>query len=406
MAHIEALIKPDMLIWARKKSGFDLIGAAKRIKVKPERLKQWEEGTSRPTIKQAFKIAEVYRRPLSMFYMDEPPEDFQVAMKDFRTLPEGPPGIYSPALLLEHRTALTRRSLVIDLFSDADVGVFKYLGTASINSDPEKVGQNIRRILNIDWRAQKRWNQGWDAFKGWKESIERLNVLVFHTDHQSRSMRLELDDTRGFSISEPRFPIIVLNSKDAVHGRIFTLLHELVHIMLNEGGVCDCREYSTNGGFPNVEIFCNHTAGATLVPIDLLMNHEIVLSHRASGKGKIWEDIEIETLSSDFSVSDEALVRRLSISGLTSERFYKLKRDEYIERWERSRKKDDDEEDKSFAPFYRLKLRQLGIPFTRTVFSAYYDRKITLSDVMDYIGVKANSLKQIENAAYNVPQRK
>jgi hypothetical protein len=48
-----------------------------------------------------------------------------------------------------------------------------------------------------------------------------------------------------------------------------------------------------------------------------------------------------------------------------------------------------------------MKLRQLGKPFARTVFSAYYDRKITLSDVMDYIGVKTGVLKKLEVAAYS-----
>ena len=48
-----------------------------------------------------------------------------------------------------------------------------------------------------------------------------------------------------------------------------------------------------------------------------------------------------------------------------------------------------------------MKLRQLGKPFARAVFAAYYDRKITLSDVMDYIGVKTGVLRKIESAAYS-----
>lgn len=66
---IEALVNPKILVWARKKTGFDLNGVAKRLKVKPERIESWEEGDSRPTINQAMQLAEIYRRPLSLFYL-------------------------------------------------------------------------------------------------------------------------------------------------------------------------------------------------------------------------------------------------------------------------------------------------------------------------------------------------
>ena len=168
--------------------------------------------------------------------------------------------------------------------------------------------------------------------------------------------------------------------------------------MLNEGGVCDCREHAVGEQMRHMEIFCNHTAGAVLAPFDVLMKHEIVIEHQARGKRFRWEDGEIEALSSDFSVSNEVLLRRLLIFGLTSERFYQSKRKEYLERWERIKKEG---EKKGHPPYYRMKLRQLGKPFARTVFTAYYDRRITLSDVMDYIGVKTSVLKKMEVAAYS-----
>jgi Zn-dependent peptidase ImmA (M78 family)/DNA-binding XRE family transcriptional regulator len=399
MARIEALVKPHMLKWIREKSGFDLFGAAKRIGIKPEQLKEWEEGSKNPSIKQAIKMAEIYKRPLSLFYLDNPPKDFQPAMKDFRTLP-GFPVTYSPALLLEHRSAVSRRNLVMDLLDESSTGDFSYLGRVSLEKDPEQAGKYIRQILDIDWNLQKKMKDAREALNWWKESIENLNVLVFHTNHQGNIV--ELEEARGFSISEPRFPVIVLNSKDSHAGRIFTLLHELVHLMLNEGGICDCREHALPAQIPHVEMFCNRTAGAVLVPSDILMNHEVVIKHQGKGNRIRWEDVEIDALSSDFSVSNEVLLRRLLIFKLTSEEFYQLKRKEYSERWERVKK---EEQEKGHPPYYRMKLRQLGKPFARTVFNAYYDRRITLSDVMDYIGVKTGVLKDIEKAAYSAVVR-
>ncbi len=51
---IEAIVKPEMLIWARESAGFDLQIAAKKIQVKADRLQSWELGESRPTVNQEF----------------------------------------------------------------------------------------------------------------------------------------------------------------------------------------------------------------------------------------------------------------------------------------------------------------------------------------------------------------
>ena len=57
--------------------------------------------------------------------------------------------------------------------------------------------------------------------------------MVFQTGE------ITLEEMRGFTIAERRLPVIVLNAKDSPRGRIFTLMHELTHLMLGQDGVCD-----------------------------------------------------------------------------------------------------------------------------------------------------------------------
>jgi len=49
---VEAIIKPELLVWARKSAGLSIDDAAKKAQVKSERLTKWEAGELRPTIKQ------------------------------------------------------------------------------------------------------------------------------------------------------------------------------------------------------------------------------------------------------------------------------------------------------------------------------------------------------------------
>jgi len=74
---IEAIVKPDLLIWARESAGFTKEDAANKLRIKLQRLEDWEAGASRPTIKQLRKLGQLYKRPIAVFYLDEKPTDFQ-----------------------------------------------------------------------------------------------------------------------------------------------------------------------------------------------------------------------------------------------------------------------------------------------------------------------------------------
>ena len=60
-----------------------------------ERLQAWEkEGNDQtPTVNQLKRMAERYKRPLSVFYLSAPPKDF-LPLRDFRRLP--PPQLKRP----------------------------------------------------------------------------------------------------------------------------------------------------------------------------------------------------------------------------------------------------------------------------------------------------------------------
>lgn len=395
---IEALVNPQMLVWARQKSGFDINGAAKRLGVKSERMQAWENGETRPTINQAMRMAEIYRRPLSSFYLDEPPADFSVAMTDFRRLPDAEAGEFSPELIRELRRAETRRSIMLEFTNRDDGGKFSHLNTISLDNNPAKVAEHIRTLLGVSWTTQRKWYTPNDALNGWKEAIENLNVLVFHTRHQGKT--LEPSEAHGFSFSEQRFPVIVINSRDAHQRRIFTLLHEFSHLLLNEGGVCDTWEYfRIQNTQQRIEVFCNHVAGAVLVPATLLLAHTIV---RNRNHTSVWSDEEIAELAEDFFTSREVVVRRLLALDLTTPQFYERKRREYIQAWQ-ERKELVKERRGGGPPYYRMVLRNNGKPFTRQVLHAYYDNEITLSDVSDYLDVKIKHVKRMERELFPMP---
>jgi len=384
---IEAIIKPELLIWARETVGFSIQEAAKKIGVSEEKLELWENGAGLPTVSQLRKIADVYKRPLVAFYLPEPPPAVKQP-HDYRRMDIE--GEYSPALRIELRKAVYRRKIAMELLQELDEEIKPFDYKASINDDVTVLSEYMRGILGIPIGEQLAWKSSYQAFKSWKSAIENLDILVFQTANINKN-QISLDEMRGLSISEEYLPVILINSADAVNGRIFTMFHELVHILLHNGGICDLEDYSRPiKEEQKIEFFCNNVAGLTLVPNDVLIREEIV----SRKKQNSWEDYELARLANRFSVSQEVILRRLLTLDKITKDFYEEKRGELLKQYGKRKPS----ENSGGPPYYRLVLRNNGIAYTKLVLDAYYRDCITISQVSNYLGAKLKHFKSIEDA--------
>ena len=187
-------------------------------------------------------------------------------------------------------------------------------------------------------------------------------------------------EARGFSIFEKLLPVIVMAAGDSPTGRAFTLLHELTHLGLRQGGICDLADRDA------IEVYCNRVAGATLVPREELESQPSVASSR---KRREWTNEELEELAETFLVSEETMLRRLLILGYATQEFYRNKRGEYLEYYANMR-----QFGRSKLPVRRA--RALGGLYTAVVFDAYHRDAITLADVSDFLDTKLKWIPEIE----------
>ena len=73
MSSIKVRVNPRLLAWARMSAGFSIPEAAGKIGVKDGKIKAWESNQDKPTVAQLRKAAQVYKRPLSIFFLSEIP---------------------------------------------------------------------------------------------------------------------------------------------------------------------------------------------------------------------------------------------------------------------------------------------------------------------------------------------
>ena len=396
MAAVERVtVTPAVLEWARRTAGYDHKLAAKRLQVREERLQAWEEGTVKPTIAQLRKMSKVYKRPLVVLLLSDPPRDFE-ALRDFRRIGDDDMSVWSPALHSEFKRALTQREVILELAELAPSSLPAESRRFRISShEPvEEVGGRLRQLLEMDRWKSAVWADGRLALRSAIEATERLGVLVL----QTRDVTIK--EMRGFSVSEWPHPVIVLNGSDWPRPRLFTLLHELCHLGLNTGGVCDLHEVRNKRvrTEDRIEHYCNEVAAAVLMPRTRLLQDPDVSS---VGSDHQWTLPELQNLSRRYGASSEAVLLRLVSLRRASWDLYWIRKPELEHEYAqaRDREKERQRQADGGPSYYTVKARNLGRGYVQSVIEAFEARAISSFDVADYLDIRFDQLPKLEEAA-------
>ncbi len=394
-ASVKALVTPALITWARDTAGFSIAEAADKLGIDAEKLTAWEnpKDEATPSIPQARKLAALFKRPLAVFYLPEPPTRFQV-MRDLRRLPGIGARHFSPALQLEIRAATERRELALDLAADLDEELPRFTLLAKITEDPEAVGQRIRDALGVTDHLQEHWRDadGRTGFNAWRSRIEQTGVFVF------QSTALASEEASGFALFADVSPVISVNRKDALTRRTFSLLHEFAHLMIHVSGVSDLE---TDAKRPpedqRIEVFCNHVAAAALMPKASLLAQPGVAEQGKRSEG--WGDAQIAELARRFNVSREAILRRLLTFDRTTNAFYTRKRAQYIAEYQAQRAKQKEQAKDIKRNMPTETVSHFGKPLVRMLLNNYWQDRMTLSAVSGYLGLKVKHIPNLAKAA-------
>ena len=381
---VKALITPEVLKWAREEYiRLDLSEASNLIKVSKDKLEKWENGDEQPTIRQLKDIAKKYNVHITIFYLPEPPKGFSMLV-DNRVLGRSKSidDQQSYRLKVNIIEAFQRREILVYLYELLEMDPPKVTLKIDRNETPKKAAEKIRKFLEYNPEELPRTKNHNKAYKFWKKIVESKGILVCQTiSHLS----MKLETVRGFCIAQNPFPTIVINSKDSVSGKIFTIFHELVHIGLGQSAIqnTDLEEINPHD-LNEIEVYCNAVAGECLVPKDELL--------------KI---VKLETLEEDlpeirkhFQVSSEVIMRRLLILNKISNRKYQDFKDIQQENY-------NQQNNNFIVPPHTRLLNISGEFFARAAFRAYYEEQITISELTSFFSnCDTRHLTKIESAIF------
>jgi DNA-binding XRE family transcriptional regulator len=200
-------LNPDLLVWARASSGFNIDEVARAVDVTPDVIAAWEIGEQRPTIRQLERLAHKVKRPLAAFFLPKPPTE--PPPRDFRLLPAAEAGCFTPATLLAFRQARNIQQEAIELADALGDTIELRRVQGSLRDDPEELADRARRLLGISITDQIRWRDAFNALAQWRAALERTGLLTLQ-------FSMPREDARGFSLDSERLPVIVVTTKRVV----------------------------------------------------------------------------------------------------------------------------------------------------------------------------------------------
>lgn len=380
-------VNPELLSWARQESGFELFRVAKRLNVKPEKVEAWEAGEKQPTMRQIENLARFLHRPLSVFFLPQPPQLTPLAA-EYRRLPHVIPGHESPELRLGLRQMLTRRDNTLNLMGELGERVSEFALSARLDEPPMEVGARLRSATSISLDEQLSWPNEWRAWAVWRAAVEGLGVLVFQFG------KVALSEVRGLALLRMPLPVVGINSKEIPEARSFTAFHEIVHLMLAAGHQEEpaIRESRSGAEWDDVERFAEIAASHALVPEGALEN-EI-----ASLKLSEWDIPSTRRLARRFRITPLAMATRLRESGYMNWAEYqgwKQEWDEYVAGLP--------QRSKGFATPVSKALGRNGRPFIQLVLEALSANRITPVTAARYLDLKYEHFEKLKAAIQQGP---
>jgi len=380
----EALVTPQLIEWARKRYHPAIGIAAEKLNIKPDKLEAWEKGDERPTFRQAQSLAQKLRIPFGYLFLSAPPEE-KLPLPDLRVVAGTQPHPPSPDFSDLLNDVLRKQRWYREYQESEGAQPVPFIGRFTLHSNPETVAADIRDTLGINDKMRQE-SENWELFLlKFVQRAENAGVLVLRSGIVGNNpyRPLNVEEFRGFAISDNLAPVIFINGQDAKSAQIFTLAHELAHLWIGESGISN-PEYGKRSSQQQhiIDRFCDQVAAETLLPKQDFLSH--------------WQDNKtlkdnLQALAARYRVSELVVLRRAYEND-------KLDTDDYYTQYqellaEHRRRKGRE----AGGNFYLNLLARNSNRLTITLLVAAAEGRVSIMDTARLLNVKVKTLPKIQN---------
>ncbi len=379
---MEALVKREIISWAIKRNNQDPVRVAHKLNIKPDTLNAWINGDSRPTFQQALLFAKKLNIPFGYLYLSTPPPE-NLPLPDLRTIAGTTSEKPSPNFLDVLYDALRKQTWYHDYLKEEGGSPVPFIAKFSLDSDPNSVAEDIRATLGINEDLRQECDTWEDFLRHFVYRAENVGVLVLRNGVVGcdTHRKLDLDEFRGFAISDELAPLVFINANDFKTAEIFTLAHELAHLWIGKSGVSNL-DYKLRSKQQRhvIDQYCDRAAAEVLVPHDDFLM-------RWNFHAKV--DDNLARLARYYRVSAFVVLRRAHEYDKITEDVFKSKYQELLTKV-RPRKPDGG------GDFYKLVLSRNSATLTKSLILATSGGRVLPTEAAKLLNIKYTRLSTVE----------
>ncbi len=369
-------VNSEVLKWLRESSGWKIEEVSKRLGTTVETVTGFESGTKLPTLNQLKILSVLFKRPLASFFLSKPKEEMPLP-KDYRFLPNKK-GMFDKKTILAIRKSRNLQNISKELSLNIRYETKTKVEKAKLSENPDLIAEKYRKLFKLDWEKQRKFRDAYKLYNFLRDVLEDTNVLVFQ-------FSMPIEDARGFVLADTSPAIIVINSKDTIEARLFSLMHEFGHVLLGET-VIDIPE-SSLAVRDNIERWCNAFSSSFLLPT------EAAKKLFEENHTKLTDTETLNTLSRKYKVSKAAfLVKMVNLDYISRADFEKI-----IERYlpKEAKKKIEQEKRGISVASDKKCLYEMGNKFVSLVANNFDKKFITYTDALSYLSIKSKNFEKV-----------
>ncbi len=374
-------INPQRIIWNCEEFGITPELLSIQLKISWDNFEKTMRGEDGITVNQLRKIAQYFRRGLLFFLEKDPVDEEIIHTLQFRTLTSQKPFL-SPELKVLIERVEKQRDIYINLLDDLgvkeDSDWKRYRLPSNSIQEIKESSKQIRNWLELESK---------ETFDTYRSKVESKGIFIILTSGYMGNWKIAKDDPiRGFSLYYPEYPIITIKKQQSERPQVFTLMHELGHLLLHRDGfIDDVNDFYSHQGKERV---ANEFAGNVLVPDAFLT--QIDMSEFPYDEISAYNGY-LKDYSKEWAVSTEVILRRLLNEGILENRYYNEYRNWIIGLQPKSQRSG------SRTTRYKEPIRMFGIPFVGTVLNAFHENHITLAKASTYLdNLKISDIHKLE----------
>lgn len=309
-------------------------------------IEQWIKKEVYPTYNQLIRVANIFRIPFGYFFLDKLPEK-KFPIPHYRTVEKMDYQHFVPSRELIETVEYVEllQEWAKDILIDWGHEPLSFIGKYNIRSNINNVNDELRNILRLkdNWAESiETWN---DAFNLLIQRAEDAGIFVVVNGivGNNTQRKLDVNEFRGFVLCDKIAPFIFINNQDAISAKIFTLIHEIVHLLIGKSASFDLRNLQSADN--EIEKFCDKCTADFLVPTSEI---------------KQIKEVDFDRLARQFKVSQIVIARRLlDINKINKNQFLTFYND-YIQ-------KEHIKTESKGGDFYRTAIRRYGRKFIELV---------------------------------------